>query len=109
MPKPRWMVRKTAYLAHLRRAVPRCGWLPLPTNCTMPAAPCAIINDTGDEVWSRFSTGRDEQLWWYDELVAVLGETDTAPQLVAELRDVVAVLIDERTVPVMPCVRQLGS
>lgn len=92
VPKPRWKIRKNAYLAHLRRADASVRLVALADKLHNARSTLRDYQRYGEEVWSRFSSGRDEQLWWYDELVEIFGETDTAPQLVAELRDVVAAL-----------------
>lgn len=67
-PKPPWRERKEQYLAHLEQQ-------PLPVLRVSLADKLynarAILSDyeqIGDELWTRFKAGRDEQLWYYGEL-----------------------------------------
>jgi (p)ppGpp synthase/HD superfamily hydrolase len=93
--KPDWRPRKEAYLAHLRTA---------PTNVRLISAADklhnarAILEDyrrMGDDLWERFTEGRDEQLWYYRGLVTALRKGDYGGQsrvLVDQLDEVVTAL-----------------
>jgi len=67
-PKPPWRARKDAYLQHLdgeTESVLRVSLADKLFNAR------AILRDfllVGDDVWTRFQTGRDGQLWYYREL-----------------------------------------
>ena len=84
-PKPDWRQRKDAYLEGLQdhdRAVL------LVSACDKLHNARAIVADLreiGDAVWSRFSAGREGQLWYYRSLVEVFEEHLQHP-LSAELR-----------------------
>jgi len=96
--KPRWGDRKEAYLAHLRTA---------PANVRLIAAADklhnarAILEDyrrMGDDLWERFTEGRDEQLRYYRNLVTALRKGDFGSQsrgLVDQLDEVVTALESE--------------
>jgi hypothetical protein len=40
----------------------------------------------GSEVWSRFKRGREQQLWYFDELIKVYEERCPTWQIVQELK-----------------------
>jgi len=84
-PKPPWRERKERYLAHLRHApnsVLRVSTADKLHNARAIVADRARI---GDRVWARFTTGRDETLWYYGALARSLGELYPGP-LSDELR-----------------------
>ena len=67
-PKPPWRVRKETYLEHLGRqseSVLRVSLADKLFNAR------AILGDylvVGDDLWTRFQSGRKGQLWYYREL-----------------------------------------
>jgi (p)ppGpp synthase/HD superfamily hydrolase len=67
-----WHDRKQAYLQHLSEA---------PAEVLLVAAADKLHNartvyedyrEDGDAIWSRFTAGRDDQLWYYRQLVSTL-------------------------------------
>jgi (p)ppGpp synthase/HD superfamily hydrolase len=69
MPKPPWLARKKAYIAHLRHA-------PVSTQIVSAADKLhnlrAILMDyrtERDKLWSRFNGGKEGTLWYYAALV----------------------------------------
>ena len=96
--KPPRQERKEAYLAHLRTA---------PANVRLISAADklhnarAILEDyrrMGDDLWERFTEGRDEQLRYYRNLVTALRKADYGGQsraLVDQLDEVVTALETE--------------
>src|ERR1017187_4855017 len=69
-PKPPWLARKKAYIAHLRHA-------PVSTQIVAAADKLhnlrAIVMDyrtEGDKLWSRFNGGKHGTLWYYGALLA---------------------------------------
>jgi (p)ppGpp synthase/HD superfamily hydrolase len=68
-PKPPWLERKKAYLAHVRHA-------PIPTKLVSASDKLhnvrAILMDYREEeegLWSRFNVGKQGALWYYRALV----------------------------------------
>ena len=68
-PKPPWLERKKAYVAHVRRA-------PMPTKLVSASDKLhnvrAILMDyrqEGERLWSRFNGGKQGALWYYRALV----------------------------------------
>ena len=52
----------------------------------------------GERLWARFNAGRDEQLWYYRNLVTVLRSADATGEsagLVDQLDEVVTALEEE--------------
>ena len=70
-PKPPWHARKEAYLHHLADQpddVLRVSLADKLHNARSIVADWRII---GDEVWDKFSVGRDDQVWYYTSLLEV--------------------------------------
>jgi (p)ppGpp synthase/HD superfamily hydrolase len=90
--KLNWRGRKNAYLEHIRQADAasrRVSCADKLHNARCILADCRKI---GEHVWERFRTkSRDDQLWYYAELVRAFNETSTAA-LAEELGRVVAEL-----------------
>ena len=83
-PKPPWLERKKAYVAHVRHA-------PMPTKLVSASDKLhnvrAILMDyrkEGERLWSRFSGGKRGALWYYRALVNAFSGKRIQP-LVQEL------------------------
>ncbi len=69
-PKPPWRARKEAYIAHLEQA-PRSVLLVSASDKLHNARSILIdVRSHGDDLWSRFSGGKDGTLWYYRTLAA---------------------------------------
>jgi (p)ppGpp synthase/HD superfamily hydrolase len=90
--KPPWRQRKEAYLAHVRSALPDTLRVSLADKVDNARAILADHRAIGDAVWERFSAGRDEQLWYYRELVAAYRVAGVTSPMLDELARVVAAL-----------------
>jgi (p)ppGpp synthase/HD superfamily hydrolase len=84
-PKPPWLARKKAYIAHLRHA-------PVSTQIVSAADKLhnlrAILMDyrtEDDKLWSRFNGGKKGTLWYYAVLLAAFNSGERLDPLVAEL------------------------
>lgn len=67
-PKPPWRARKEAYIAHLAHTSNDVRFV---SCCDKLHNARAIVQDFrahGDEVWDRFTAGRDGVLWYYRSL-----------------------------------------
>ncbi len=72
-PKPPWRPRKEAFIERFREETDT-GILRVEVADKLDNAR-AILRDyrrIGDEVWTRFTVGKDEQLWYYRSLVDAL-------------------------------------
>jgi (p)ppGpp synthase/HD superfamily hydrolase len=83
-PKPPWLERKKAYVAHVRHA-------PMPTKLVSASDKLhnvrAILMDyrkEGERLWSRFNGGKQGALWYYRALVKAFTGQHIEP-LVQEL------------------------
>ena len=83
-PKPPWLERKKAYVAHVRRA-------PMSTKLVSASDKLhnvrAILMDyrkEGEKLWSRFNRGKQGALWYYRALVNAFNGKRLQP-LVQEL------------------------
>ena len=93
VPKPPWRERKEGYLHHLADATTTTSALLVSAADKLHNARSILTDLTadGDQIWTRFNAGPDEQLWYYHSLVDILssrlpGElTDELARVVAEL------------------------
>ncbi len=90
-PKPPWRPRKEAYLAHVSAAPDAARRVSLADKVHNARAILADYRLVGEAVWSRFSAGGDDQMWYYESLVDAL-RRDAASPLHDELTRVVGEL-----------------
>ena len=67
-PKPPWLARKESYLDHLNGQPESVLRVSLADKLFNARAILRDYLDVGDELWARFQSGRDGQLWYYREL-----------------------------------------
>ena len=67
--KPEWEQRKQAYVAHLAHASEAALLVSLADKAHNARALLRDFEACGEELWSRFSGGRDGTLWYYRALV----------------------------------------
>jgi (p)ppGpp synthase/HD superfamily hydrolase len=86
--KQSWLERKQGYIERLKNE---------PADTRLISAADKLYNartiledyrDVGPEVWKRFHRGRNDQIWYFDALVAVFNATGTN-RIVRELERVV--------------------
>lgn len=68
-PKPPWRERKQAYIASLPTKARDELLVSLADKLHNARAVLLDYRQIGDEIWPRFKAGREEQLWYYGELV----------------------------------------
>jgi (p)ppGpp synthase/HD superfamily hydrolase len=95
--KPPWIERKTAYIDHLRTASPSIRLVSGADKLHNARSVLADYRAIGEDIWSRFSVGRDGSLWFYRQVTAALQaaaqpDEDRLNALVAELDEVVTTL-----------------
>ena len=78
-PKPPWLERKQAYIAHIPKASPSV--LLVSASDKLHNAR-SVLNDyriLGDAVWERFQGGKEGTLWYYRSLVDAFRRTGSTP------------------------------
>jgi (p)ppGpp synthase/HD superfamily hydrolase len=70
--KPPWRPRKERYLARLREEPAEVKLVSAADKLHNAESICADRAQIGDEVFRRFSVGREETLWYYREVVRAL-------------------------------------
>lgn len=90
-PKPPWRARKEAYIAHLHDASPSVRLVSASDKLHNARSILADYRAVGDDVWKRFTGGRDGSLWYYRALVDAFAAHGRSP-LVDELDRVVTEL-----------------
>jgi len=93
--KQEWGVRKEAYIKRLREEPDESEGTLLVSAADKLNNARAILEDyreVGAEVWKRFKRGRDQQLWYFDELIKVYEERCRNWRIVEELKRMVAEL-----------------
>lgn len=92
-PKPPWRARKEAYIAHVREAEPDALLVSASDKLHNARALLLDYRTQGEGLWSRFSAGREEILWYYRGLVdAFRANGHCPPALLAELERTVDAL-----------------
>jgi (p)ppGpp synthase/HD superfamily hydrolase len=87
-PKPDWLPRKEAYVAHMAEAPPSVRLVSAADKLHNARSILADLRAVGDELWDRFTGGREGTLWYYRALVEAYAGTDSNP-VVEELNRVV--------------------
>ncbi|MCW5980128.1 MAG: bifunctional (p)ppGpp synthetase/guanosine-3',5'-bis(diphosphate) 3'-pyrophosphohydrolase [Bryobacteraceae bacterium] len=83
-PKPPWKERKVAYIRRVASADPSVQLVSASDKLHNLRAIARDFRTLGEDLWTRFTGGRDGTLWYYREVVAAL--TTAPPLLLAELR-----------------------
>src|SRR5438876_11275421 len=84
-----WRDRKEKYLMHLRSANTDALIVGAADKLHNARAVLADYRQIGEELWSRFSVPKAEQLWYYSALVDAFKQTTAPNVLVSELERVV--------------------
>ena len=81
-PKPDWRPRKEAYLKHLETAPVDALLVSLSDKIHNAEAILSDLRAIGDEIWTRFTGGKDGTLWYYQELESIFSRRLPGPAAV---------------------------
>ncbi len=98
IPKPPWRARKEAYVAHIAHASPSVRLVSGADKLHNARAILADYRQHGDELWARFTGGRDGTLWYYRALADAFRAVGSTP-LIEELERTVRELEQLATKP----------
>lgn len=84
-----WLERKEKYLMHLRSANADALIVGAADKLHNARAILSDYRQIGEQLWSRFSVPKAEQLWYYGALVDAFQQTTAPKVLVDELERVV--------------------
>lgn len=87
-PKPAWRPRKEAYVARVAQAPPSVQLVSAADKLHNARSILADLRALGDELWDRFTGGKDGTLWYYRALVEAYARNGANP-VVEELDRVV--------------------
>ncbi len=73
-PKPPWRARKENYIAHLKTACASTRLVSASDKLHNAQAIVHTLREAGDEVWERFTAGKEGALWYYRSLVTAFRE-----------------------------------
>jgi (p)ppGpp synthase/HD superfamily hydrolase len=73
-PKPPWRPRKEAYLATLPKKTPTSLLVSLADKVDNAWAILHDYRDVGEELWDRFTGGREGTIWYYRKLSVIFDE-----------------------------------
>lgn len=93
--KQEWGLRKASYIKRLREEPDESAGTLLVSAADKLYNARAILEDyrqTGAEVWKRFKRGRDQQVWYFEELIKVYEARCPGWRIMEELKRVVAEL-----------------
>ncbi|MDK8879507.1 HD domain-containing protein [Corynebacterium sp. MSK008] len=69
-----WQDRSDAYLAHLREADDGSVLISAADKLHNLLSIHADLDELGDELWARFNSGKERQLWWYRSVADLVQE-----------------------------------
>jgi len=81
IPKPPWRERKEAYLKHLANASPSVRLVSVADKLHNARATLRDYQVLGEELWGRFTGGKDGTLWYFRSLVVVFSSFGFSPLL----------------------------
>ncbi|MBA3471839.1 MAG: HD domain-containing protein [Rubrobacter sp.] len=87
-PKPEWRPRKEAYIAHIAKASPSVRLVSAADKLHNARSILADLRAVGDELWDRFTGGKEGTLWYYRALAETYAGAGSNP-VVEELDRVV--------------------
>ena len=93
--KQPWEVRKASYIQRLREEHEESSGTVLVSAADKLYNARAILEDyrtVGPEVWKRFGRGRDQQLWYFNELLEIYEQRCPGWRIIDELKRVVSAL-----------------
>jgi (p)ppGpp synthase/HD superfamily hydrolase len=93
-PKPPWRERKEQYLAHLLSASTDALLVSIADKLHNARSVLADYRRHKENLWMRFNAGKEEQFWYYGELVRVFTQRRPEDALVTEFARVVKELKD---------------
>ena len=73
-PKPAWRPRKEAYVEHVSTAPPSVRLVSAADKLHNARSILADLRAVGEELWTRFTGGREGTLWYYRALVEAYAE-----------------------------------
>ena len=76
-PKPPWMDRKEAYLAHLPSSSTGARLVSLADKLHNSRSILLDLKTNGNAAFEKFKGGKDGTLWYYDSLVEIFQQTDS--------------------------------
>ena len=88
-PKPPWRERKERYIAHLKSASHSTRLVSASDKLHNARAILRNLREEGDQLWSRFSGGKEGSLWYYRSLLTAFRRHGKS-ELVDELDRVVS-------------------
>jgi GTP pyrophosphokinase len=102
--KPSWRPRKERYIAHLRQAPYSVRFIAAADKLHNARSVLTDYRAIGEELWPRFTGGREGTLWFYPAVLAALQSAarpkeDRLNALIAELEAAVASLERAATEP----------
>jgi len=93
-PKPPWRERKERYLAHLPSASTDALLVSIADKLHNVRSILADYRRHKENLWMRFNAGKEEQFWYYGELVRVFRQRRPEDPLVTEFARLVKELKD---------------
>jgi uracil-DNA glycosylase len=82
--KPFWRERKEAYLNHIRQADFLTCQVALADKLHNVRAILTDYKQIGDKLWSRFNAGKEDQLWYFRNLVSGFRQAGVQSQMLEE-------------------------
>lgn len=84
-PKPPWLERKEQYIARIRGEPGTVRLVSAADKLHNARSVLSDYREVGENLWGRFTGGREGTLWYYEALLEAFRETGTKPAVVDEL------------------------
>ncbi len=91
--KPKWEDRKASYIARLPNEPQQTLLVSLADKVYNARAILEDYRDIGAKVWERFKRGRNQQLWYFNELISVFDQKCPTWRMMGEFKRTVAELV----------------
>ncbi len=76
-PKPPWKARKLQYIEHFRGASLSGQRVSLADKLHNARSTLRDKQEMGDEIWTLFKGGKDDTLWFYNEIIKAASEAES--------------------------------
>jgi len=91
--KPPWRERKERYLAHLAHASSGARRVSLADKLYNARELVADVRQEGGRTWARFNASRDDQLWYYREVLQQMERSGQGGLLIQAFSETLAELV----------------
>jgi (p)ppGpp synthase/HD superfamily hydrolase len=94
--KAPWRERKEVHIDHLKDADMDTLIVTAADKAHNARSIATDLQNQGSSLWDRFNANRDDIIWYYESVYAVLSQRQVSSSLLTPLRNAIDVMIDRR-------------